>query len=94
MKKEKYIPKSDFKMDFISMVEALENTGYIVDVTREVDNQKRLVCIPFFIDIQHIPILAVQEMLFHDVFTNIPRQFCESTQQVIWKWWVDVYFFR
>lgn len=24
------------------MVEALENTGYIVDVTRDVDNQKRL----------------------------------------------------
>jgi hypothetical protein len=41
MKKEKYVPKSDFKMEFITMVEALENTGYIVDVTREVDNQKR-----------------------------------------------------
>ena len=25
----------------VMMVEALENTGYIVDVTRDVDNQKR-----------------------------------------------------
>lgn len=42
LKKGKYVPKSDFKMDFVMMVEALENTGYIVDVTRDVDNQKRL----------------------------------------------------
>lgn len=41
MKKGKFVPKSDFKMDFIMMVEALENTGYIVDVTRDIDNQKR-----------------------------------------------------
>ena len=32
-KKEKYIAKSDFKMKLIAMVEALENTGYICDVT-------------------------------------------------------------
>ena len=40
-KKENYIAKSDFKMKLIAMVEALENTGYICDVTREVDNQTR-----------------------------------------------------
>ena len=41
MKKGKFIPKSDFKMDFVMTVEALENTGYIVNVTRHVDNQTR-----------------------------------------------------
>lgn len=41
MKKGKFVPKSDFKMEFIMMVEALENTGYIVNVTRDVDNQTR-----------------------------------------------------
>ena len=35
------MPKSGFKMDFVMTVEALENTGYIVDVTRDIDNQKR-----------------------------------------------------
>lgn len=40
-KKDKYVPKSDFQMKLIAMVEALDNTGYIVEVTRDVDNQQR-----------------------------------------------------
>ena len=71
MKKEKYVTKSDFKMEFITTVEALENTGYIIDVTREVDNQKRLVCIPLYVLIVSIFLLAVQEMLFHNVFLHV-----------------------
>ena len=76
------------------MVEALENTGYIVDVTREVDNQKRLVCIPLYVLTVSIFLLSVQEMLFYNVFPHIPREFCKFTQQVIWKWWVNVYLLR
>ena len=41
MKKDKYIPKSDFNIRLITMVKALENTGYIVEVTRDVDNQQK-----------------------------------------------------
>ena len=41
IKKGNFIAKSDFIMEFVLMVEAEENTGYMVDVIREVDNQKR-----------------------------------------------------
>ena len=37
-------PVSQFEIvpvNCVMMVEALENTGYIVDVTRDADNQKR-----------------------------------------------------
>lgn len=42
MKKDRYVPKSDFSIKLITMVEAQENTGYIAEVIRDVDNQLRL----------------------------------------------------
>ena len=42
MKKDRYVPKSDFSIKLITMVEAQENTGYVAEVIRDVDNQIRL----------------------------------------------------